>query len=126
MLPYIYLCVPSYALLSAIGLFAALSLLYFRTERFKLSFKYFIKLILFDGIFLLIFSRLLFVVTVLPDIVTNFSFELLLNYLIGGGIVFYGGLFGVVFGSYIYLKLNQKNIFANTNIFQSSFNVLPV
>lgn len=49
-------------------------------------------------------SRIVFIISRIPWLILNFSLKALLSTILGGGFVFYGGLFGVLIGVYIYTK----------------------
>ena len=49
-------------------------------------------------------SRIVYFVSRIPWLLVNFSLEHLLSTIIGGGLVFYGGLLGVLLGIYVYCK----------------------
>lgn len=49
-------------------------------------------------------SRLVFVVSRIPWLISSFSVKNIIYTILGGGFVFYGGLFGVLYGVYRYSK----------------------
>ena len=108
MYPYIHFILPSYSVLAFIGGFLALLFVYSRIERFNVDFGDFLKLFAMcvGGGF--VGSRVLFIVTQIPWLFQNFSLVNLINLLLGGGYVFYGGLFGVLLTILLYAKYAKK------------------
>ena len=104
MLPIITIEVPSYGLFAFIGMFAVLVFLCFRIEKYGIDFYDLLKLavilvpsLLFGGTALSVISRLpLIALGVHP-----------LNLILRGGLVFYGGLFGVIVGARIFSKFSK-------------------
>lgn len=80
---------------------------YFRSDGLTLKFSDLIILILIGTVSTLIFARLLFVAAMIPQIEP--TLENIFYYLINGGIVFYGGLFGLIIGICIGSKVLKKN-----------------
>ena len=114
MYPYIHITLPSYAVLAAIGGFAVILLLYFRTEKYNLPFIDFIKMFALCVLCGFLGSRLIYIFSRFPWLIANFSVKHLISTVIGGGLVFYGGLLGVLFGIFIYCKksnISSKNIY---------------
>lgn len=114
MYPYIHITLPSYAVLAVIGALAVILLLYFRIEKYNLPFIDFIKMFAICLICGFLGSRVVYVFSRLPWLIANFSIQHLISTVIGGGLVFYGGLLGVLLGIFIYCKkhhLPSKNIY---------------
>lgn len=86
------------------GIVVAFILLLFRVRQLQLSFNKIIQIALSAIFGIVIGSRFVFVLTMLPDIAANFSMSTLVNTIINGGFVFYGGLLGAMLGIYIYCK----------------------
>ena len=111
MLPYISILgkpVPTYGLLAFIGIAVAIWFGVFYFSKF-----YDIKKedIFYASMFALIGAgigaKLLYIITILPDLIINFNvldWKTLIPRLLQGGFVFYGGLIGGVIGLYIYSK----------------------
>lgn len=88
---------PSYGIMATIGLCVAVLFLYNRLEMIELTFRQFLLIVGGGLLGLLIGSRVLFVIGIIPTI-KNITVSVLLHYLIYGGIVFYGGLLGLLAG----------------------------
>ncbi len=96
MCPYIYITLPSYGVMAFVGGFAVLMVIYLRIERFQVPFETFLKLFFASGIGGFLGSKVLFAITQIPKLITDFSFENMLLLIPQSGFVFYGGLFGVL------------------------------
>ncbi len=117
MIPVIEIVLSSYALLTTIGLIVACLFLYFRMEKYNISFGKIIFYIIISGIFLLICSRLVFVFSIIPSVIDEFSFMILWENLLYGGIVFYGGLIGFLIGIVVCAKIKKDNVTEMLNFF---------
>ena len=104
MYPTIHITLPSYAVLAVLGALAAILLLYFRLDKFGVPFSDFIKMFGISIVFGFLGSRVVYIVSRLSWLVQNFSMQNLLSTVIGGGLVFYGGLLGVLLGIYLYCR----------------------
>lgn len=82
--------------------------LYSRLEKEGMSFKKYMIYSLFGTIFLLIGSRLMFVVGSIPTM-EKMSVDAFLHSLTHGGIVFYGGMLGFLAGLYLMSKKTGDN-----------------
>lgn len=79
--------------------------------------------VLFAGIFaiigLVIGAKLLYLVTILPGLVRNFSYLLdhpeTIAALLSGGFVFYGGLLGGILGLWVYTRLYKLDFWGMTD-----------
>ena len=114
MYPVIHIEIPSYALMAAIGGFLVMIFIYFRIDKYGLPFMDFIKMFLMSIIFGFLGSRVVYIFSRLSWLLSNFSIKHLLNTVIGGGLVFYGGLLGVLLGIYIYCRkhnIEHKKIY---------------
>ena len=107
MSPYIHLILPSYGVMAFIGGLLALLYTYFRIDRFQVLFTDYCKIFVIAVIGGYLGSKALFIATQIPQLVTNFSFSNLVNIIIHGGIVFYGGLFGVLLALKVYAKRSR-------------------
>ena len=111
MLPYITIFnfqVSSYSLCAIAGIAAVVFFNNFRMEKYKISFKELILYYVFGFIFLLIFARILYVVGIIPE--DGLSFKIIWDNLINGGIVFYGGVIGALFGIILCAKILKADI----------------
>lgn len=115
MFPYIYIVLPSYAVLAFIGAFISISFAYFRIDRAKVDFSDFLKLIGICALGGFLGSKFLFSITQIPDLITNFSFSKLLLLFPTSGFVFYGGLFGVLWALSLYVKYTAN--YSKTTLF---------
>lgn len=114
MLPHIHITLSGYAIMVGVGVFIALSLAYHRNQKYNFSLKELIVLIIANCLGVLIGSKLLFFLVVLPEWIMNFSFRELLERIVTSGFVFYGGLLGALLATYISCKalsLETKKVF---------------
>lgn len=77
--------------------------MYFRKDKVGLSFKQYLLFLMVSAVFALIGARLIFVIAMLPQIEININN--ILDYLINGGIVFYGGMLGALLGVVVSAKI---------------------
>ena len=105
MYPYIQFTLPSYSVLAAIGVFFVLIFLFFRTDKFGVKFTDFLMMFVVCAVFGAIGARAVFVISRIPWLALNFSVENVVNTVLGGGFVYYGGLFGVLLGIWVYAKI---------------------
>ena len=113
MYPYIHIVLPSYGTFAVLGGIAVMIFLFFRIDKYNIHFSDFLKMFALCVVYGAIGSRIVFVVSRIPWIVSNFSLKALISTILGGGFVFYGGLLGVLFGLYRYSKkhgLNRKSV----------------
>ena len=103
MLPTFQIAISSYSLFSTIGLICAVIFVYFRIDKVGLSFKGYLLLLVIGTVFAFIGARLLFVIAILPQI--DITFHNVLYYIINGGVVFYGGMIGLLFGISVFSKI---------------------
>lgn len=96
-LPYLHFSVSSYSLMGGIGAIAALLFLYTRKDRLNIRIKDLFEYIVVCTVFGAALARLMYVIALIPSM-EHITFEELLFQLWNGGIVFYGGLFGVIIG----------------------------
>lgn len=114
MLPFVHLLVPFYGVCASLGLLAAFGVFLFRSRSSGLGLLKNVQLAAVVAIGILVGSRILFVITMLPSIFADFSFDRLLNTVINGGFVFYGGLLGTIAAVFIYgraRKIDIDNLF---------------
>lgn len=99
MIPYIQINLPTYDLMVVLGLVAAASFLRLRNSKFNYTKKQLICLFAVAVLGMLTGSRLMYVISKIPLVISGeMSPVQLLGCLINGGFVFYGGLFGALFG----------------------------
>lgn len=109
MVPFISVVIPSYIIFSTIGAVFSIIFLFFRMERFKIKFSSLIIYCIISMVFLVICSRLVFLIGIIPTLAKSFSFSKLLFYVFNGGIVFYGGMLGVLLGIKVAAKIRKEN-----------------
>ena len=109
MFPIITISIPSYMLWATIGAIVSSFFLYFRSEDYGVKFKNLVVYIITGFICTLVGSRLLFLITMIPTIAVDFSFNKLLFYVLNGGLVFYGGLIGIIIGIYVCSKIRKES-----------------
>lgn len=86
----------------------ALLFLYNRIDCLEMSFKHFILYLVGGVLGLLVGSRILFVIGILPSI-EKISLSVIGHYLLQGGIVFYGGMLGLLFGIFVVAKCRKES-----------------
>ena len=102
----IKLSVPMYTLFSCIGAAFAMIIIYNRIAKIDgITFKKYLFLILLMVIGVALGSKLLFIITIIPDIVNNWSLQYAFNRIVTAGFVFYGGLTGAIVGIYVFSKV---------------------
>lgn len=101
MAPYIHIVIPSYLAFAVIGLCAAFVFVYLRSDKYYIEFGELIKLLIVSVLGIVIGGRLLFFVTMVPELFADFSIGKMIDYIFGGGYVFYGGLLGLLLLVYI-------------------------
>lgn len=94
---------PTYVLLAIVGISAAIPFAYRRIRKYGMSVKMLIEYSLLGTIFALIFSRIVFVISMIPSMEKVTITEIIYQ-IFNGGIVFYGGLFGILFSVWIFSK----------------------
>lgn len=130
MLPYINILgivLPTYGMLAFIGIAVAICFGVFYFSKFHNIKR---EDIFYASMFALIGAgigaKLLYIITILPDIIKNFdslNWQNLIPRLLQGGFVFYGGLIGGALGVYIYSKSFKISFRELCNIFIS---VIPI
>ena len=107
MLPILQIEVSAYALFATIGLVCAAIFTYFRIDKADLTFKQYLIYLGACAVGALIGARLLFVIAMLPQM--DITLNNIGYYLINGGIVFYGGMLGMILGIFILSRVIHKN-----------------
>lgn len=111
MLPYISVfgrIIPTYGILGFVGIVVAICFGVFYFSKFydvKKEDIFYAAMFAIIGIG--IGAKLLYIITILPDLIRNFNvldWKTLIPRLLQGGFVFYGGLIGGVIGLYVYSK----------------------
>ncbi len=109
MLPYIHIIVPFYGVFVALGVMV--SFLFFTKRSSMLSIDRLkkIQIAASASIGVLIGSRIVFVLSMLPVMMKDFSLQQVVKISLGGGFVFYGGLLGAIGALYLYGKVRKIN-----------------
>ena len=110
MYPHLYIVLPTYGVLAFVGGFVAVVLTFYRTNKYKMEFSDFMKAFVFCMIGGFIGSRVLFVLTKIPELMGDFSFYNVGKIIVQGGFVYYGGLFGALLGILIYTNHGKKYV----------------
>lgn len=121
MIPIFTFIIPSYNVFTAIGVLFVVVFLFFRMERFDINFGTLIFYLIIGTIGLLLGSRIMFVISCIPKLINDFSISKLLYYIFNGGIVFYGGLIGVMAALKIGSKIKKHDTRKIFNYFTPSF-----
>lgn len=116
MYPNIHIIIPSYAFFAVLGGLVVSLFLFFRIDKFNVLFSDFLKMFGISLVCGAIGSRVVFVLSRIPWLITNFSIKTLISTILGGGFVFYGGLFGVLFGIYRYSKKRNYDFHKISNM----------
>ena len=90
MAPLIEIVLPSYGVFACIGLFFSLILLFYRMNKFEITYRQLACYLVIGIICLLIGSRIMFAIAMIPTMENGFSLGEFVGYFINGGIVFYG------------------------------------
>lgn len=123
MLPYIHIIVPFYGVFVILGIIAAFLVFMKRGYILSLGMLKNIQVTASAAIGMLIGSRIVFVLIMLPAIIKSFSLKQIVRIIFGGGFVFYGGLFGAIAGLYCYGKIRKINL---DNLFQAIVPCFPI
>ncbi len=101
--------IPSYILLAVVGFIAAFFCAFFRRKKYNFTPTDIVSMLCVGIAGLLIGAKLLFIITMIPEIVRNFGWEIIEKRVINGGLVFYGGLIGTMVGLYILAKTMKRD-----------------
>lgn len=123
MYPYIHIILPSYTVMAIIGGFVAVCWMFIRMEKYQVQFTVFLKMFLLSFIGGFIGSKILFSITQIPWLIENFSIKNLLLLIPQSGLVFYGGLFGVIF---TLMWLTRKDIELRRRVFSLATPAMPL
>lgn len=118
MVPVIEIILPAYAVMATIGALVSLLFLYYRKEAFSIHFKQMLCYMLICGIFMILCSKLVFAVAMMPSDLSRF-----LHYFMNGGIVFYGGMYGILLGIVLTARCRHDDII---NIFNFAVPAIPL
>ena len=102
--------------MAVIGLIVATLFCYFNTNKINLSFKGLLVYALGGMIGLLICSKTMFAIAMIPSM-EIFNLSQFLNYVVNGGIVFYGGMFGLLLGFLVVSKIKKDSSVTILNFF---------
>lgn len=108
MLPEIYFAVSTYALLATVGLVLAVLFVYFRADKVGLRFIDLIEYIIVCTVLALLCAKMLFAIAMIPSMAELDAAKFFHNF-VYGGIVFYGGLFGVIIGIALMSKIKKRS-----------------
>lgn len=109
MIPYFTFIFSSYTFLAAIGFLCVAIYLFFRMERFNVEFNTLVFYIIIGALFLFLGSRIIFIISCIPMLKNNFSVSQLIHYIFYGGIVFYGGMLGILAAIKICSKIKKQH-----------------
>lgn len=123
MFPYIHIVLPSYTVMALVGGFVTLCLIYSRLDRYEVDFTTFLAYFFVCVIGGFLGSKVLFALTQINWLIKNFSIHNLILLIPQSGLVFYGGLFGVIF---TLLFLTRKDIELRKRIFRLSVPGIPL
>lgn len=105
MRPYIGQGIPTYTIFSTMGLFFMMMVIYLRNKIF--DFLEYLEFITILAIGAGIGSKVLFIITQIPDIVEHFSLRYMCYKVVTSGFVFYGGLIGAIEGTILFAHIKQ-------------------
>lgn len=100
---------PSYIVLAVVGFVAAFLTAFFRRKNYNFTPMDIVSMLCLGIAGLLIGAKLLFIITMLPEIVRNFGWEIIEKRVMNGGLVFYGGLIGAMIGIKILAKTMKRD-----------------
>ncbi|WP_097015168.1 prolipoprotein diacylglyceryl transferase [Anaerocolumna aminovalerica] len=102
-----------YGLMGVIGIFFGVLAAIYRRKIYHINKEDVIFSSCYAGIGLLLGAKLLFIITIIPDLIKNRDLLIanpkLLLHILFGGLVFYGGLIGAFLGFYIYSRQYKIN-----------------
>ena len=123
MAPYIYITLPTFMVFVFIGGVSSLLYVFFRIEKFGLIFSDFLLSSVFFAIGAYFGAAVLFAIIQLSRMVDDFSSSRLIELISVGGIVFYGGLFGVLITVRVFAKLRRYD---KTALYQMIAPAIPL
>ncbi len=98
--------IPAYRFFAGLGIIAVCFFCVFRMERVQMSFLKLFAFLACTTLSVLICSKLLYVIACIPE--HGFTAKSLLHDLFHGGIVFYGGMLGVLLACVLFSLIEQK------------------
>lgn len=101
--------IPSYILLAVIGFGAAFLVGFLRRKKYSYTPMDLVAMMCVGIAGLLLGAKLLFIITMIPEIIKNFGWEIIEQRVINGGLVFYGGLIGAMIGLHILAKTMKRD-----------------
>ena len=112
--------IPAYGFIIVIGMILSLIIATFYCKIYNLPRQELVLATILASIGMIIGAKILYLVTVLPDVIKNFDYCKndiggTIAYLFGG-YVFYGGLIGIIFGYWFYCKWFDLNFLEMMNI----------
>ena len=123
MYPYIQIILPSYTVMALVGGGLTLYFLYFNMEKYQIQFTQFLQIFFFCVLGGIVGSKILFAITQIPWLIENFSVTNLLLLIPQSGLVFYGGLFGVIV---TLLLMTRKDEDFRKRIFRLAVPAMPL
>lgn len=106
--------------MACIGLVFSLFFIYVRREKLKMKFKDLAEYLLTCAVLGFVGARLLFVISMLPSM-KQITINEIFYYLKNGGLVFYGGLMGVLCGIVVNAKYKKENVKEKLNLLTPVF-----
>ena len=113
--------IDSYIIFAALGFAAAFIVGYIRRKKYNYTPRELVAMLLAGGAGLVVGAQLLFLITMMPEIIGNFSWELLAEKLSRLGFVFYGGLIGAMAGLTLIARSMKRNATEMLNFVVPSF-----
>ena len=89
---------PAYSTFVGLGAMLFMFCFYAQISKLGISYYQFLACCFLMGVGMVLGSKTLFILTCLPEVFNNFSWQLLWNTIATSGFVFYGGLFGAIAG----------------------------
>ena len=113
--------IDSYIIFAALGFAAAFLVGFLRRKVYNYTPKELLAMLMAGGAGLVVGAQLLFLLTMVPEIIGNFSWELLGEKLSRLGFVFYGGLIGAMAGLALLARPMNRNATEMLNFVVPSF-----
>ena len=110
---------PTYAAVASIATTIAVLYNYFRLDQIDLEFKTYALYCLVSAACCAVVAKLVFAISILPTV--GFTIGNFFHYAIFGGIVFYGGLFGLSIGILLVSRFLHRDGMTILNFFSPSF-----
>ena len=105
----------SYILMAVIGFAAAFLTGFLRRKKYGFVPIDLVAMLCAGIAGLLLGSKLLFIITMIPEIIQNFGWEIIEQRVINGGLVFYGGLLGAMYAMYLVAKSMKRDVMSMMN-----------